>query len=482
MKLLVRQHFRLFFSALILLVFTQSIAVGQIKRDPRSVALAGSYGTIADGIFAVGYNPGLLAYQQDKPFMWQLVGFDLGFVGNYLSLSNMNAISGKTISKSEMRTLFDQYFADNGLTLYQDVHLPLPLLNFASGNMAITSNAYQLSNIGFAPGILELLLMGNAQSDNLDMTLNLEILSVAEYAFSFAVPYDEFALGVSFKYLQGLFYMGIDPDSSHASLTSTSESVYGGGLYYLRQGIGGGGLALDLGFATEEFNDGWRFGFSIVNALGKIAWNKPNAIKDFLAGSDNIYGNDDDLWHMTWGGETLSDSNAVRYTYSIDSLDAQSISDSGLFSNQQEVVYDLDSNGKLREFVTDYPTLVRFSVSKRYPDVLITSDLVTGLEDRFFARAHWRWSIGVESYKFPSVPLRFGFAWGGKYFKELGLGFGIHKGPLIFDMGLAFRNGIWIHTMKGLNLSTSLVITSFKSRKEPVPDAEESGPSPVPEE
>ena len=46
--------------------------MGQIKRDPRSVAMANAYTTIADGFFAVGYNPAMLAYQQDKPFMLQL--------------------------------------------------------------------------------------------------------------------------------------------------------------------------------------------------------------------------------------------------------------------------------------------------------------------------------------------------------------------------------------------------------------------------
>ena len=46
------------------------------------------------------------------------------------------------------------------------------------------------------------------------------------------------------------------------------------------------------------------------------------------------------------------------------------------------------------------------------------------------------------------------------------MGFGIHKGPVIFDVGIAFRNGIWLHTMKGFNLSMGVTLTSFGSRKE----------------
>jgi hypothetical protein len=76
--------------------------------------------------------------------------------------------------------------------------------------------------------------------------------------------------------------------------------------------------------------------------------------------------------------------------------------------------------------------------------------------------------------------LRIGYAWGGKDLKQLGLGFGFHKGPIVFDFALAFRNGIWIHTLKGLNLSTSLVITSFKGWRSKTPPPTPEAPAPVP--
>ena len=94
-------------------------AFSQSKRDPRSVAMAGAYSTIADGIFAVGYNPAMLAYQQDKPFMLQLFGLDFGIVGNWLSLSNLNAISGDTLySKGEKP---DNPNYDNKTALLQEL-------------------------------------------------------------------------------------------------------------------------------------------------------------------------------------------------------------------------------------------------------------------------------------------------------------------------------------------------------------------------
>ena len=55
------------------------IVQAQTKRDPRVVGMAGTYTTIADGIFSVGYNPGIIGLQQDRRFMMQLaqIYFDI---------------------------------------------------------------------------------------------------------------------------------------------------------------------------------------------------------------------------------------------------------------------------------------------------------------------------------------------------------------------------------------------------------------------
>jgi hypothetical protein len=63
---------------------------------------------------------------------------------------------------------------------------------------------------------------------------------------------------------------------------------------------------------------------------------------------------------------------------------------------------------------------------------------------------------------------------------ELGFGAGFHGGPIMIDLGFSFKSGLWIHSMKGLNLSLGFTMTSFKGRKEKV-KPENGGPSPVPE-
>lgn len=443
------------------------IALFGQKRDPRSVALAGATTTIADGIYAVGFNPGLIAFQKEKPFMLQLGGIDLGLGNNYLSMAAMNALSGDTLDSDEKTTIINRFKSRGGFTFDLFGQLATPGLNYASGNMVLTSNILYMSSYSLPAGMARLMLEGNANNPDIDMTLGLEIMSVHELGFSFAVPFESYAVGFTLKYLQGLFYMGIDPDSSSANFITTPRAVYGSGSYYLRQGFGGSGYGLDIGIATKEFN-GMRFGVSLINAVGSIGWNKPSFIKDMID------------YPLKWDGEQLSDSVAVLYTYQIDSLRADNLSSSTIFTSSSKVVKNLDENGKVKQFNIRYPAILRFGLSYKKNDLLISSDLITGFENRLYANSRWRWAIGVESYRFPSMPLRMGFAWEGMDRTELGLGAGFYGGPVMIDFGFSFRNGMWIHSMKGLNLSLGFTMTSFKGRKNKKDDLK-SGPSPTPE-
>ena len=63
------------------------LTISQSKSDPRTVALAGATTTIADGIYAVGYNPALIAFQRKAicdANWWN----KLGALNNYLSIAD----------------------------------------------------------------------------------------------------------------------------------------------------------------------------------------------------------------------------------------------------------------------------------------------------------------------------------------------------------------------------------------------------------
>jgi len=426
--------------------------------------------------------------------MLQLFGFDLGLSGNFISLENLNSLSGDTLyaagenpknpNDNSKDRLFRQFQDAGGLAFAQNIHLPLPIINYSSGNMAFTSNLVWMSNIVFPLGILELLFYGNGNRPELDMTFNLEVFGINELGFTFAVPYDNFAIGVTVKYLQGLFYFGADPDSSRAPLVTSDYHVYGSGKYLFRFGAGGSGLGLDLGFVTKEYN-GFRAGVALINALGVIEWNKQGLMKDLFDGDDPDDPSDDVFNPAAFlGFPAINEYQAISYEYTIDSLNAAGMSESSVFTSEPfKAVDNRDPNDpdKPKEFKTRYPAIFRAGVSYTNELFIISSDLWTGFSNRFYAHAGWRGSVGFEYLKFKNIPLRLGFAFGGPTFKELGLGFGYHTGPLIFDFGFGFKNGVWIHSMQGLNLSLQLTMTSFKGRDRK-PAAPSDGPAPVPED
>ena len=430
---------------------------GQTKRDPRVVGLSGAYTTIAEGIFCVGYNPALITRAHDKPFMLQVYQSDRGFLGNFFSIENVAQFSGDTLNNKEKDQLFENFEDGAGVSFFQDRHLPIPLLNYSKGNIALTSNFVMLNNFKIPIGLLELVFYGNGGRPDLDMTLNLEILGVNEFGYTFGIPFESISFGVTLKYLQGLFYMGIDQDSSSANIITSDIGLYGGGKYLIRQGIGGKGFGLDLGMVTREIN-GWTFGASMINVFGTIEWNKPSGMKDFLESYPEIFGG---FYPFKWGGRTVQDDEAILYTYNIDTLRADNLNQDSLFTNKTEFIKDTLANGNPKIFETRYPALFRFGFSKKMPTYVIASDLVAGFQNKYYARANWRWSVGLEWTKMKSFPLRIGYSWAGADLKELSMGFGYRKGPIIWDFGFAFRNGTWLHTMKGFNLSTGITLTSL---------------------
>ena len=204
------------FNPIIILLLLMAVSNGQ-KRDPRAVAMAGAYTTIADGIYSVGYNPALIAFQIDRPFMLQVGGIDFEIGNNYFSMAAMRAISGDTLDQDDKSLIINRLDHRGGLSFDMNFQVATPGLNYSSGNMAITSNILYMSSYSLPAGMVRLMLEGNAKNPVIDMTLGYEIMAVHELGYSFAVPFESFALGFSLKYLQGLFYMGIDPDSSSAN-------------------------------------------------------------------------------------------------------------------------------------------------------------------------------------------------------------------------------------------------------------------------
>tara|TARA_Y100000814_G_scaffold209254_1_gene154963 strand:+ start:2879 stop:4261 length:1383 start_codon:yes stop_codon:yes gene_type:complete len=454
-------------SRIILFLLFHSIGISQIKRDPVMVSLGGAYTTLADGIYAVGVNPANLAYQHDKPFMWQIGTLNLGVVNNFFSLENTMGLSGKNLESESQKGKYEIYDqVRDGLRFSQDLHLALPAMNFASGNMAITNDLVTINDVKMPFGIFKFILDGNSIGEPLDLEYSREQMGLLEHAFSFAVPTENFSWGISLKFLQGLYYMGTDPDSSYTFLNTDTTAFYLDARYFMRQGVGGYGTAMDIGLASKEIN-GWRVGLSLINAFGSIEWNQPSALTDLLGVSDTT-------GYFKWGGKEVPRGYSMVHEIKADSLTLEKLSNTewtNLFVEKKRIVKDVENDGNPRKFKIRYPGLFRMGVSKQLdPDLLIAGDLVAGFSDRLGVHQQWKISTGLEFSRFKSIPMRIGYMYAGKYLKELGFGAGLHAGPIIYDFGISFRNGIWIHNMKGISVSFGVALTSFKSRKNKKPE------------
>ena len=436
--------------------------------DPRAVALVGATSTIAQGIHAVGFNPARLAFST-KNFSMNLGALTFGLENNMLSVENYNLVNGADfidpispdfVDKNE----FLEGLPVDGLRLKTRLHLPIPGINWARGTTAFSSDVIIFGDLGFPKALFELLMQGNLVGDSLKLDLNEEVLGVAEWGFSFAVPAGNVAYGFTLKYLQGLFYVGIDPDSSSGFFSTDPAGFNGSGRYLLRRAVGGSGFGLDIGLASAEVN-GYSFGISLINALGSIRWQGPSLTKDLFG----------DRLEAALG---FRDNEYFLYTYRVSNVTAteflQDLPLDSLFENESFAVVDTE-DGLVRSdtltdkqfdavqtttpFVIKYPALLRLGFSKRFEDTaLLTAELVAGFQDRLWSSQGWQLAVGVEIVRSPRFPLRMGFRYGGAESQQLGVGFGLYAGPLQFDFAMAFHNGVWLHTTKGISLALGLTL------------------------
>ena len=342
-----------------------------------------------------------------------------------------------------------------------------PLMNISMGNKAFTANNMILQNYRLPIGLLELMFYGNGQKADLDLEFNYEILGMNEYGFSFGIPFKSMSWGVTAKYMQGLFYLGVDEDSSSSNLITDDLGIYGSGKYVIRQGVGGSGFGLDIGVVSRPY-EGWQFGASIINLTGTISWKQGggNSTASINPLTSSFY-------PFTWGDSTLNADESILYTFNIDTIRADKLGGDSLFTNETRFFVPK----KTKDFIIRVPATFRLGASKQLDNFLIASDLVAGFQDKYYARKQWKWSIATEWTRMPKMPMRIGYSWGGGDLKELGMGFGLRKGAIMFDFGFSFRNGMWLHTMKGFNLSFG--ITYVGKERDPN-KSDKEGPLPKP--
>ena len=461
-----------------------AVCFSQTKSDPRMLGMGGAYSTVARGYNSVGINPANLAFNKTLQFGIPFLGNNVSFVNNMFSIETYNQLSGSNLEDINSEDYYEKkdiFRLTKNEGLRFNLYNQMPIINISKGIFAFNSDFILISNFGVPEGFLDLLFNGiSADPDpaisdignDFNFDFKEDVLGVNEFAFSMGIPYENFGLGVTLKYLQGLFYLGIDQDSSYATLKVDSTEVSGNGRILFRQAIGGGGVGLDLGFITKRNDYGWKFGFSFINLMSKIHWNKPNITRNLL-------------------GETIESYMPYRqneyflYQYEIDNVSAESLfgqaggidslfqtwsytvvedPDSGLIRADTLLSVNLQERN-LKDFTTQYPAFFRMGLSKLIEgQALFAMDVYTGFSDNYNSYSNWKFSFGTEIFKFKNIIYRLGYSFGGNNSSDLSYGMGYVIGPffgqkLDVDLALGFKNSIFINKAQGLDFSIGFTWT-----------------------
>ena len=256
----------------------------------------------------------------------------------------------------------------------------------------------------------------------------------------------------------------------------------------MKQAIGGNGFGVDVGMLSTEFNNGIQFGASITNLFGSIKWTQDHFLRSAIDGT--IQENVPEEYF-------LRQNEFYYYHLEIDSMNAVNLSskpiDEMIFRQGYKVikVSDLTSfnlmdtntlvvtipNGggylipsseittatldslSSEPLRTNYPSIFRMGISKRYDEgVVIMADLSTGFSDDLGGYGNWRMAFATEITHYPIITFRTGVAFGGAYGRSLSLGTGFKIGPVYLDLGMAYRNGFTVNSMKGFDFSITTSI------------------------
>lgn len=429
------------------------VAWAQTRRDPRCMALGGAYGSLARGIFAVDYNPANLAIPHEYDSYRILGGLGGSFSTNFLSIRKYQKYNGKNLEAGtgHLKTAFMNDIPDDGWRIFSDFYFPISYLSHSNFNRAISADLIVIGDLGLPRGLLEFIFDENPIDKTLNLDFQEEVIAAIQWGYSVAFPVGGVFLGLTAKYLQGLAYTGLNPDSSYGGITTYFEPdrnyIQGGGQYYFQQSLGGRGFALDVGMTTKEIN-GYRLGLSLTNLFGYITWNKSTLFSRLLKPGSLL----------PWGGDFF------KYEYTINEarfdrfFGKASLND--VFGGKGRTFSDSST------FRVSYPSLVRFSVSKILEENLtLASDLVVGFEDRLYSFGAWKWCLGIESTKSPRYPIRAGISIGGKQHLQLNFGSGFHWGFVHLDWAFGMNHGLWPTTATGINFSL-MCYTTRKAKVE----------------
>ncbi|MFH1214662.1 MAG: DUF5723 family protein [Candidatus Neomarinimicrobiota bacterium] len=457
-------------SRLVIILAAVSLLNAQNYDNPIARAMGGSNTAMSRGLFCIGHNPANLGLSAPYRTYFQVFGLNYYITNNFYSLESGTHFGGQdlTADGGKLQQEFQNSLPEDGWRLTTGLTMPVPLVNFSTGNKAFTTNLIYATDYYISRDALDVIFGDWEKGTVYDLDLRCDAMTAVEYAYSMAIPYGEMSIGFSLKYLQGLGYYGLDPahSTSRIAVDTTDFVLYGAGDYYFRESNSGRGFGADIGIAFEDIN-GWNLGISVLNLGESIKWNSETMLSKTLGnGILSLMGGQIKNGLIKNTNLKLDfEGESYRYNFQIDSLDA-----SDLFRGDS-TYQELFSSSKLigtdsTTFRVKIPLVLKIGLARNLQkDLMMAIDFSACFDDRLNYRQGWRTAVGFEYSHFPKTPLRVGLAVGDISGWEFNIGSGLALGPLHVDWAIGMDRSLWAHSMQGLDFAVSTYFVKKEKSK-----------------
>ncbi|MCP4567760.1 MAG: conjugal transfer protein TraF [FCB group bacterium] len=384
--------------------------------NARATAMGGAYTSLAKGSDGTYFNPANLGFSALQQNGVQIVGVGVAISNNSFSLDDYNSYTGATLSQSDKDELLGK-IPTEGLKVRADAEASVFGVSMANFAVSISAIAATEINLGRAP--LELLLNGNTLADTIDLNgMYGEGYGLGAVNFSYGQRIyknvdRQLSIGGTFKYLKGFGYEEVTEMNGEAVTLATGFE--GAGSLVSRTATGGAGYALDLG-ASLQISRNYTVGVSLFNFLSSIKWDK--------------------------------DTEEHRFQFNFDTLTVVNMGDDDLITSS-------DTTVEIGSFNSSLPSTIKVGLAKTNGKLLWAVDWEQGFRTAPGSSTTPRISSGAEYRLLSFLPLRAGFALGGKPGTTFSGGMGFDLSLFYLDFAVASMNAISGASGKGLNFAVN---------------------------
>ena len=413
------------------ILFISSTVFAQYYINPVSTSLAGAYATKARGAYISGWNPANLGLDNNPRFAMNfgflpLIPFPSVRISNSAVspfILNEHFFTGGYLDDQDKEDLL-AYFPDDGFSV--NPLIQFPLLSMSFGRWALSIGTEVTGVVTLPKSLFNFVFFGNEfGKPMLDLnTTNVEMQAVTSIALAHgrevSIPVlsdvvEKTTAGIAVKALVGLGYTGFN-NVSGTAITYPDKMVLDGDMEAV-YGLGGLGMAIDLGLATV-INEKMSANVSLNNLLGFVNWGIVEAEKVEYSIFTEIYNED-------FG-------------------DMDSLLDDGV---------NTDTTYSISNFTSNYPAYLLVGFEYRVLDDLMTYATIKQYFSDDLASTYLpKVSVAAEYEVTPWFPARIGFAFGGLEKFQWGIGTGLNFRHYAMDIGFSQIGGIFNHA-RGFSIS-----------------------------